>query len=234
VSEASHQVEPTNCDRAQLYQLGAIQPFGFLLVISSDWTIVRASVNLEEFLGVNCKDILGQSLSRIIMSSTLHAIRNRLTLIRGPDMVERLSGLAFADGGPLFDIALHFSNDQIIIEGELPQDGSHGGSTMSIRAIMTRLDQAQTLEGFLREAARQARGITGFDRVMVCRFDDTGSGEVVAEAARPAIGSLLGFHFPASDFPAEARALHTRNIFRIIADVGTAPVPIVPEVDEHG
>ncbi|NLS06530.1 GAF domain-containing protein [Rhizobium sp. P32RR-XVIII] len=234
MSEPSRQLEPTNYDRAQLYQLGAIQPFGFLIVASSDWKIMRASINLEEFLGISYKDALGQPLSAIIMPQTLHAIRNRLSVMRGPGIVERLFCIAFADGGPAFDVALHLSDGQIIIEGEPSQDGRQGGSTISIRAIMARLDQAQTPEEFLREAARQARGITGFDRVLVCRFDDTGSGEVVAEAARPAIGSFLGFHFPASDFPAEARALHTRNIFRVIADVETAPVPIVPEVDEHG
>ncbi len=195
---------------------------------------MRASINLEEFLGVSYKDALGQPLSAIIMPKTLHAIRNRLAVMRGPDIVERLFCIAFADNRPAFDVALHFSDDQIVIEAEPSQDGSQGGSTMSIRAMMARLDQAQTLEAFFQEAARQARGITGFDRVTVCRFDETGSGEVVAEAARPAIGSFLGLHFPASDFPAQARALHARNLFRIIADVGTAPVPIVPEVDEHG
>jgi light-regulated signal transduction histidine kinase (bacteriophytochrome) len=234
VSEPSHQIQPANCDPAQLYQLGAIQSFGFLIVASSDWKMVRASINLEEFLGTSYKDALGQPLSAIIMSPTLHAIRNRLAVMRGPGIVERLFCVPFVDGGPAFDVALHLSDGQIIIEGEPSQGGRQGGSTMSIRAIMARLDQAPTLEGFLHEAARQARAITGFDRVMLCRFDDAGSGEVAAEAARPAIGSFLGFHFPASDFPAEARALHTRNIFRIVADVGTAPVPIVPEVDEHG
>ena len=68
---------------------------------------------------------------------------------------------------------------------------------------------------------------------MVYRFDDSGSGEVVAEAARPGIGSFLGLHYPASDIPVQARALYLRNLFRIIADINATPVPILPELDEH-
>ncbi|MFP3802795.1 histidine kinase, partial [Paraburkholderia sp. SIMBA_027] len=86
----------------------------------------------------------------------------------------------------------------VIIEAEPSQDGAQGGATMSIRSMMARLDQAQTLEDFYREGARQARALTGFDRVMVYSFDEKGSGEVVAEAARPGVGSFLGLHYPAS------------------------------------
>ncbi|OWK24393.1 hypothetical protein AJ87_22040 [Rhizobium yanglingense] len=69
---------------------------------------------------------------------------------------------------------------------------------------------------------------------MVYRFDDEGSGEIVAEAARSGIGSLLGLHFPATDIAAQERAFYARNLFRIIADVDAAPVPVVPELDAHG
>ncbi|PKA41394.1 hypothetical protein CWR43_21440 [Rhizobium sullae] len=234
VSEPCNRADLTNCDRDAILQRAAIQPFGFLLAASPDWRIVRASANLGEFLGVDCEDILGQPLSGIIMSKTLHTIRNRLTVLRGADMVERLSGIAFAEGGPIFDVALHFSGDHVVIEAEASQAGSQGGSTISLRAMMVRLDQAQTLEAFFREGARLARGITGFDRVLVHRFDEGGAGEVVAEATRPAIGSFLGFRYPAPDIPVLARTLHLRNPYRIIADVEAAPVPILPERDEHG
>lgn len=100
--------------------------------------------------------------------------------------------------------------------------------------MMSRLDHTETLEAFFREGARQARALTGFDRVMVYRFDEGGSGEVVAEAARAGIGSFLGLHYPASDIPVQARALYLRNLFRIIADVDAVAVPILPQLDEHG
>jgi len=227
-------VDLTNCDREPIHQLGALQPFGFLLAISSDWLVSRASVNLHEFLGIDCGEALGRPVAHIIAAKALHTMRNRLTLMRGPDIVERVFGIALVDGGALFDIALHLSADQIILEAEPSQDSSQGGSTMSIRSMIARLDQTATSEAFFREGARQARALTGFDRVMVYRFDQSGAGEVVAEAARSGIGSFLGLHYPASDIPVQARALYVRNLFRIIANVDSTPVAIIPERDEHG
>jgi light-regulated signal transduction histidine kinase (bacteriophytochrome) len=78
------------------------------------------------------------------------------------------------------------------------------------------------------------RGLTGFDRVMVYRFDLDESGEVVAEACRPGIGAFKGMHYPASDIPKQARALYKRNLLRVIADVDAVPTPIYPPLDAQG
>ena len=56
-----------------------------------------------------------------------------------------------------------------------------------------------------RDATRQVRALTGFDRVMVYRFDEDGSGEVVAESTRNGLPSFLGLRYPAADIPAQAR-----------------------------
>jgi len=100
--------------------------------------------------------------------------------------------------------------------------------------MMTRLDQAVDLAAFFNEGARQVRALTGFDRVMVYRFAADGSGEVVAEACKPGIGSFKGLHYPASDIPAQARELYRRNLLRVISDVASIPVPVIPERDETG
>ena len=95
-----------------------------------------------------------------------------------------------------------------------------------------------TLEGelrtFYRVAAREMRAITGFDRVMIYRFDHDGSGEVIAESARSGLESYLGLHYPASDIPRQARILYERNWLRIIPDVNAAPAAIEPQLDNEG
>jgi light-regulated signal transduction histidine kinase (bacteriophytochrome) len=226
-------VDLTNCDREPIHQIGTVQPFGFLLTLSSDWLISRASVNIEAFLGVPHSQILGRPLTQLLSSNAVHALRNRLASIRGQDFVERVFGLVLQDEGDQFDIALHLVDGQIVLEGE-PSLVRHDGGTMPIRSMTARLDQADTLQTFFREGARQTRALTGFDRVMIYRFGEDGAGEVVAEAARPGIGSFLGLHYPASDIPVQARALYLRNIFRIIADVDAVPVSIAPSLDERG
>ena len=107
-------------------------------------------------------------------------------------------------------------------------------SASTIRSMMARLDQPSDFAGYFKAAARQLRALTGFDRVMVYRFDTDGSGEVVGEAARHDIGSLLGLHYPASDIPQQARALYLRTPLRIIADIRAAPVPVQPARDPAG
>ncbi|MGR9143950.1 HWE histidine kinase domain-containing protein [Rhizobium leguminosarum] len=227
-------VDLTNCDREPIHQLGSVQPFGFLLAVSSDWIVIRASANLAEFLGVTEANALGRPVISLISPEALHAIRNKLTTLRGSDVVERIFGIALTPDQNRFDLAVHLNEGQVIIEGERCQEDRHDAASLSMRSMMSRLDHTETLEAFFREGARQARALTGFDRVMVYRFDESGSGEVVAEAARAGIGSFLGLHYPASDIPVQARALYLRNLFRIIADVDSVPVPILPPLDEHG
>ncbi|NNU41549.1 GAF domain-containing protein [Rhizobium sophorae] len=227
-------VDLTNCDREPIHQLGSVQPFGFLLAISTDWIVMRASANLVEFLDVAQSDAIGRPVVSVITPEALHAIRNKLTTLRGPDVVERIFGIALMPGQDRFDLAVHLNEGQVIIEGERCQEDRRDAASLSMRSMMSRLDHTETLEAFFREGARQARALTGFDRVMVYRFDEGGSGEVVAEAARAGIGSFLGLHYPASDIPVQARALYLRNLFRIIADVDAVAVPILPQLDEHG
>lgn len=226
-------VDLTNCDREPIHILGAIQPIGFLLALTADWMIARASANTIDFLGLAPADLFGKPLQQVFSARAVHDLRNRAAMLRVSDVVERLFDCAIVDDGPAFDIALHFSNGQVVIEAE-PASGEHGDASGMVRSMMSRLDQCADFASFYREGARQVRALIGFDRVMVYRFAADGSGEVVAEAARSGIGKFMGLHYPASDIPAQARALYRRNLLRIITDVNATPVPILPERDEAG
>lgn len=226
-------VDLTNCDREPIHILGAIQPIGFLLALTADWMIARASANTIDFLGLAPADLFGKPLQQVFSARAVHDLRNRAAMLRVSDAVERLFDCAIVDDGPAFDIALHFSNGQVVIEAE-PAAGEHGDASGMVRSMISRLDQCADFASFYREGARQVRALIGFDRVMVYRFAADGSGEVVAEAARSGIGKFMGLHYPASDIPAQARALYRRNLLRIITDVNATPVPILPERDEAG
>jgi chemotaxis family two-component system sensor kinase Cph1 len=72
------------------------------------------------------------------------------------------------------------------------------------------------------------RDLTGYDRVMVYRFDPDGHGKIIAEARDPRLESLLGHHYPATDIPQRARELYLRNRVRMLVDVNYEPQPLVP------
>jgi light-regulated signal transduction histidine kinase (bacteriophytochrome) len=232
-SRLNPKVDLTNCDREPIHHLGAIQPIGFLVAVGTDWQISRASANLSDFVGRPADQVLGLPLTEIFASDAIHTLRNMASMLRGVDAVERAFAVPLQDGGPLFDLAVHFSGRILIIEAE-PSVGGRNDASSMVRSMMSRVRQLQTTREFLQEAARQVRALTGFDRVMVYRFDRTGSGEVVAEARRSGVDSFLGLNYPASDIPTQARALYMRNIFRIITDVEATPAMIVPQFDLEG
>ncbi|WP_022681998.1 HWE histidine kinase domain-containing protein [Sphingobium bisphenolivorans] len=226
-------VDLTNCDREPIHVLGQVQPFGFLMALTADWLVSRVSANSADFIGFGPEEMLGKPISGIFRGEAIHSLRNRITLLRGPDAVERAFSLTLIDGLPPFDVAVHFSGSLVVIEAE-PASADELEASSMVRSMVSRLAQTDGMTAFLRDGARQVRALTGFDRVMVYRFSDGGDGEVVAEALRPGIDSFFGLHYPASDIPVQARALYMRNIFRVIADVKAVPVPIVPQLDPSG
>ena len=226
-------VDLTNCDREPIHVLGTVQPFGFLIALTADWLVSRVSANVADFIGLSPEEVLGKPVSAVLSGDAIHTLRNRITLLRGPDAVERVFSLPLMDGGPAFDVAVHFSGQLVVIEGE-PASHDEMEASSTVRSMVSRLGQVEGMAAFLRDGARQVRALTGFDRVMVYRFSGSGDGEVVAEALRPGIESFFGLHYPASDIPAQARALYLRNIFRVIADVNAPPVPVMPQLDPAG
>lgn len=226
-------VDLTNCDREPIHIIGTIQPSGFLIALTADWLIARASANLPEFIGWELADTYGRSLDEVFLPQAVHDLRNRTTMLRNEDAVERMFDVPLVAGKGNFDVAVHYSGNQIVIEAE-PSRGSLGDVTGMVRSMFARLDQCKNMSAFYREGARQIRALIQFDRVMVYRFAPDGSGEVVAEACRPGIGQFLGLHYPASDIPAQARQLYLRNPLRVIGDVHSTPVPVLPALDETG
>ncbi len=233
VPETIFTVDLDNCDREPIHVLGTVQPFGFLIALTADWLVSRVSANSAQFIGLSPEDMLGKPVHTLLDGEAIHALRNRITLLRGPDSVERLFSIPLMAGGPAFDVAVHFSGQLVVVEAE-PAAHDEMEASSTVRSMVARLAQADSMTAFLRDGARQVRALTGFDRVMVYRFADGGDGEVVAEALKPGIDSFFGLHYPASDIPAQARALYLRNIFRVIADVQAQPVPVVPQLDPTG
>lgn len=216
------------CDREPITRLERIQRFGFLIALTEDWIVVRASANLEEFVGVAAGDAIGCPAATLVTKDALHEIRNRLAMLHPATGSERLYDLKLTSEGRLFDVAIHYAGDLLVIEGEPSSAETQLNAASLVRSMVGRLSSQTTIEAFHRDAARQVRAITGFDRVMIYRFDGEGVGEVIAEALRSGVTPFLGLHFPASDIPVQARALYLRNAFRIIPDVAAAAIDLLP------
>ncbi|CAK0768864.1 diguanylate cyclase [Gammaproteobacteria bacterium] len=128
-----------------------------------------------------------------------------------------------------YDAQIFQSGDLLVIEieGTQPAAGDVFHELfIPIRDALWKLDAETDLGRYAQAAVEQLRLLTSFDRVMMYRFDNNWDGEVIAESKIETACSYLGNHFPASDIPPQARALYTRNLVRLIADVDAKPVPI--------
>ena len=220
----------TDCDREPITRLDRIQSFAFLVAMANDWTVVRASGNVKSFLKTPPAKLLGSRFDVWITQTALHDIRNRMAIL-GSTGSERLFDVKLVQGMPSVDLSIHFQGDLLIIEGERSQNVEQMEAASMVRAMAARLIKAPTLEKFHTDAARQVLAITGFDRIMIYRFDKDGNGAVIGESTRAGVESFLGLHYPASDIPQQARALYLLNPFRIIADVQAPTVALLPAVD---
>ena len=115
-----------------------------------------------------------------------------------------------------------------MIEFERSVPNSKDNYVSYVRPMIDRIKKKGSIQNLCDEAARHVRALTGFDRVMVYRFNHDESGSVISEAMKSGMNSFKGLRYPASDIPKQARALYTRNLLRIISDVNDEGHEIVP------
>ncbi|MEE4451534.1 HWE histidine kinase domain-containing protein [Novosphingobium resinovorum] len=234
MAEAMHQVDLSTCDLEPIHIIGRIQSFGWLLSFSSDSIINHVSLNCEELFGRDPRDLVGLSATEFLSQEALHDIRTRLQILGSANTVERMFEVDLIGDGRSFDVAVHNSGRSFVLEIEPHEGGKRRDFVSYVRPMIERLRQSPSIEQLCTSAARHLRGLTGFDRVMVYRFEGDGAGEVIAESLNGMVDSFKGQHFPSSDIPAQARKLYTRNLLRIISDVDDPTVPIVPATNPNG
>lgn len=226
----------TDCDREPIHTPGSIQPHGCLLTASArDWIIGHASENLHDFFDKTADEAIGSPAEALFGKEGLHTLRNCLQHAQATSQGERFFNISSPGWRSAFDIAMHVADGRIVMEFEPRRDDEATVEPLSlVKTVTARLAGAEGLKRYCDVAARYLRVVTGFDRVMVYRFADDDSGEVVAEAGRSDLESYLGLHYPATDIPAQARALYLRNPIRAVVDVEATPVPISPVADLSG
>jgi chemotaxis family two-component system sensor kinase Cph1 len=225
------------CDREPIRVPGQVQPHGVLLVVrGQDLRVAQASANTADHFGRPAADLLGRPLAALFGAEPAAALGREIAAADLDDNPLYLRTLT-AKAGPghrAFRAVAHRHDGNLILELE-PADAGERVTFQNlypvVRSFVAGLEKAAGVDEVCRLAAVEVRRITGFDRVMVYRFDPDWNGRVVAEDRADDAASYLGHHFPASDIPAQARDLYRLNRFRLIPDAGYTPVPLVPAED---
>ena len=221
----------SNCERELIHLAGSIQPHGALLVVREpDLTVMQLSANVCEIVGVPHLELLGRPLHGLGGDLCARLVEVARSGLLGLPVPLRCS-TRLGDTVRSFDGAVHRTPSGLVVELEpAERAGAVGADPLPRRlaAAVTEVSAAATVVDVCEAVVRHVRALTGYDRVMVYRFDPEGHGEVVAEARAEECEPFLGLHYPASDIPQRARDLYVRNRLRVLADLDYTPAPVVP------
>jgi two-component system, chemotaxis family, sensor kinase Cph1 len=230
-------VDLENCAREPIHIPGRIQPRGVLLVVRErDGVVVQCSTNVHGVLGRHVEDVLGLPLTEVLGPDDgarllAHVARHADLAPHNPVEVATGPAQTTPTDAILHRPPLPTGAEPVVVvelEPAVVRPLSFPNTYQAVRSALADLDLASTLPALFDTAARHVRHLTGFDRVMIYRFDADHNGEVVAEAKREDLNSFHGLHYPATDIPRQARALYEKNWIRLIDDVGYVPCDVVP------
>ncbi|TFH88778.1 sensor domain-containing diguanylate cyclase [Billgrantia azerbaijanica] len=207
--------------------VGHIQPCGWLLVLDAECSrLLRASANLTELSGLTLAESVAAGPERLLGRRLMVRLRRDLkgrARLPGPLIVQR----ELAGRLTRLQVHAHRHGERAVVEIEpMPRQGRRrlmGRVTEWLRVIA----ESESPEVLLDTLAAGVAELTDLDRVVVCRFDADWHGKVVAERLAPGGVSLLGQHFPASDFPPQARSQLEHSPVRSVPDMQAAPVAVV-------
>lgn len=216
-----------NCESEPIHIPGSIQPHGVLIAITPSSVI--------EFCSQNCNEVFNQAPAQILQQP-LSAVWPQLWQKIEAFIQTDLSGIkpvieSLHDNQ--WEIFISKSNDHYIIEIEKLQPLGDSADDLfnQTTRFVSFIEQSRNLQDLCQRIADETRNITGYDRVMIYRFDKEYNGEVFAESKRKDLEPFLELHYPHTDIPVQARELYLRNLMRIIADVNYTPVPLLTADD---
>ncbi len=245
-----------DCTEESVFAPGHIQPYGILLVLQEPHlTIVQVSENVEEFFGVAATALVGKSLHLLFSRDQIKSIKALLLQdnlescnpfeleaqinSRLPSLVnlgnaadpQNLEALGDTEASiQIFRSTLHRTKAGLLLELEpqLPTDNIHSTQFYHhLQAVILNLRNTTTLAALTQMLAEEVKALTGFDRIMVYRFEADEHGVVIAEAKEQPLESYLGLHYPATDIPVPARKLFLHNSIRQIPNINYSPARLV-------
>ena len=224
-------VDATNCDLEPIHIPGAILPHGAMLVLDGEtFEILQAAGDLTGLLGASLESLLGRSVETLFRPTQIHYLRElcaSLDLTRPRHLLD--PNLRVIADRPL-DASMHRSEGSIVLEFEAADQGDRFAldPLSGVQEMVTGFDDTASTRDLCHLAAERVRNVAGYDRVLVYRFMQDGSGWVIAESRENHLEPFLDLHYPAADIPQQARQLYIKNGLRLITQVNYQPAPLTP------
>lgn len=223
------------CGSLPIHLINLIQPYGLLLVLQkSDFKIIQVSENIESMTGLAASDATGTFLADYLPTVQWQLFQQKIATIGSGKVPIRLT-FTYKSKTFFFLALIHIKEELLILE--LEETGKGESEQLftdvfhEIKFAVEAINRAQDVQEICETAISELKRISGFDKIMLYKFDEHWNGEVIAEVMEPGMESYLGQHFPASDIPKQARELYRKNAYRLIPTRDYLPVKLYPVVN---
>jgi light-regulated signal transduction histidine kinase (bacteriophytochrome) len=184
----------------------SVQPDGYVIELSLDWIVLRASENIHHLLGESHVTLIDEPLGRFVHAQALHDLRNLFSRLSGTTGIARAYRVRLGDHPQLVDIAFQLSDGRVLLEAVPSAPDGFGEAFGTVGGLIAHLAGCSG-QVLLDSAARCMRALTGYDRVTLA------CGERFAESSRGSFAAPAGVD---DELPS------------MLCDCDCAPVPLFP------
>ena len=226
------------CAREPVHIPGSIQPFGALIACDKKNGCVRyMSENAPELFGRPVETLWAEHVRTLFGSGIWHAAQNFMSV--GDAAMNRLFAGVWSCGEDEYAIFISDSGDYLTfeIDGAIETPKIEPEMVREQTFLVSQLQKCSDEATLFDLTTQLLRHFSGFDRVLIYKFDADWNGEVLSEARLGTLDPFLGLRFPHWDIPEQARAIMSKIQLRLITDTEQSPIPIhaqdddIPELD---
>ncbi|RYY20173.1 MAG: GAF domain-containing protein [Chitinophagaceae bacterium] len=219
------------CGNLPIHLINVIQSYGALAVLEKNTlNIIQVSINIDTVMHLSADHVVNKPFSMFLGAGQLELFNEKASA-RSKDKTPFLLSIK----GREYWVLLHETADYHLLEINFHQDGTGSNSFVdvyqSLKGAIAAIEKCETIQDAAVITARELKKASGFDKVMIYRFDENWNGNVLAEEREPDMESYLNFTFPASDIPKPARDLYYKNSYRFIPDCNYKPVKLYPVIN---
>ena len=218
------------CGKVPLHQTNMIQPHGALMIVEkANLQVLQVSENISSLLHKPAADLVQSFLHEHIPPEQTAQLRQRFSLI-----IQGKIPFSFTMGPDkkMYPVMVQEVDGALVIEIETFADPSEINTFTDVyqelKFVIAAMESPTTVEAASRIMVEELKRISGFDRIMIYRFDADWNGTVIAEALEPSMEPYNGLKFPASDIPKQARELYRISPYRLIPNIDYEPVRLYP------
>jgi two-component system, chemotaxis family, sensor kinase Cph1 len=219
------------CGNLPIHLINVIQSYGALAVLDKETlNIIQISVNIDSVMGQEPEDVVNTRFSAYLSANDLEHF-NKKARSEQADKTPFILSI----NGKEYWVILHRTPAYYLLEINFDQDGTGSNSFIDVyqdlKGAIAAIEKCDSIIDAAIITARELKKASGFDKVMIYRFDEHWNGHVLAEEREPDMESYMNFTFPASDIPKAARDLYYKNSYRFIPDRNYKPVKLYPVIN---